>query len=85
MNTEAEIRVKGMQALIGALGLVDAERFMAANSRDRFKTPTLLRFAGRCPPRGPQFTLGRPGGELHRMAAPGFAGHGVARFGGGRG
>jgi len=36
MNTEAEIRVKGMQALIGALGLVDAERFIAANSRDRF-------------------------------------------------
>ena len=36
MSTEAEIRVKGMQALIGALGLVDAERFMAANSRDRF-------------------------------------------------
>lgn len=27
MNTEAEIRMKGMQALIGALGLVDAERF----------------------------------------------------------
>ena len=36
MSTEAEIRVKGMQTLIGALGLVDAERFMAANSRDRF-------------------------------------------------
>lgn len=36
MNTEAEIRVKGMQALIDALGLVDAERFVAANSRDRF-------------------------------------------------
>ena len=36
MNTEAEIRMKGMQALIGALGLVDAERFMAALSRDRF-------------------------------------------------
>ena len=36
MNTEAEIRMKGMQALIGALGLVDAERFMAAVSRDRF-------------------------------------------------
>ena len=36
MSTEAEIRVKGMQALIGALGLVDAERFIAANSRDRF-------------------------------------------------
>ncbi len=36
MNTEAEIRVKGMQALISALGLVDATRFMAAASRDRF-------------------------------------------------
>ena len=36
MNTEAEIRVKGMHALIGALGLLDAQRFMAANSRDRF-------------------------------------------------
>lgn len=36
MNTDTEIRVKGMQALIGALGLVDAERFVAANSRDRF-------------------------------------------------
>jgi hypothetical protein len=36
MNNEAEIRMKGMQALIGALGLVDAERFMAAASRDRF-------------------------------------------------
>ena len=36
MNTEAEIRVRGMQALIGALGLVDAERFIAATSRDRF-------------------------------------------------
>ena len=36
MNTEAEIRVKGMQALIDVLGLVDAERFIAANSRDRF-------------------------------------------------
>ena len=28
--------MKGMQALIGALGRVDAERFMAAASRDRF-------------------------------------------------
>jgi len=36
MNTEAEIRMKGMQALIGALGLVDAERIVAAISRDRF-------------------------------------------------
>lgn len=35
MSTEAEIRIKGMQALIGALGLVDAERLMAATSRDR--------------------------------------------------
>ena len=36
MNTEAEIRIKGMQALLGALRLVDAERFMAATSRGRF-------------------------------------------------
>ena len=36
MNTEAEIRIKGMQALVGALGPVDAERFMASTSRDRF-------------------------------------------------
>lgn len=36
MNCEAEIRMKGMQALIDALGLVDAERFMAAALRDRF-------------------------------------------------
>ena len=31
MNNKSEIRVKGMQAPIGALGLVNAERFMAAN------------------------------------------------------
>ena len=36
MNTEAEIRTNGMQALIGALGLVDAERFMATTLRGRF-------------------------------------------------
>ena len=36
MNCEAEIRMKGMQALIGALGLMDAGRYMAAASRDRF-------------------------------------------------
>jgi hypothetical protein len=36
MSSEAEIRMKGIQALIGALGLVDAERFMAATSKDRF-------------------------------------------------
>jgi hypothetical protein len=36
MSSEAEIRLKGMQALIDALGLVDAERFTAASSKDRF-------------------------------------------------
>ena len=36
MKTEAEIRMKGMQALISALGLVDAERFLVAVSRDKF-------------------------------------------------
>ncbi len=36
MKTEAEIRIAGMQALISALGLVEAERFMVAVSRDRF-------------------------------------------------
>lgn len=36
MKTEAEIRMTGMQALINALGLVEAERFMIAISRDRF-------------------------------------------------
>lgn len=36
MKTETEIRVAGMHALIGALGLVEAERFLMAVSRDRF-------------------------------------------------
>ncbi len=36
MKTEAEIRMKGMQALINALGLVEAERFLVAVSRDKF-------------------------------------------------
>jgi hypothetical protein len=36
MKTEAEIRMAGMQALIGALGLVEAERFLVAVSRDKF-------------------------------------------------
>jgi len=36
LATDAEIRVKGMQALVDALGLVDTERFIAATSRDRF-------------------------------------------------
>ena len=36
MRTEPEIRPTGMQALIAALGLVEAERFIAALSRDKF-------------------------------------------------
>lgn len=36
MKTEAEIRVAGMNALIGALGLIEAERFLMAVSRERF-------------------------------------------------
>ena len=36
MKTEAEIRVAGMYALIGALGLIEAERFLMAVSRERF-------------------------------------------------
>ena len=36
MKTESELSLDGMQALIRALGLVDAERFLAAVSRDRF-------------------------------------------------
>ena len=35
MKTEAQIRVEGMQALIRTLGPVEAERFVAAVSRDR--------------------------------------------------
>ena len=45
MSTEAEIRVTGMQALVGALGLVDAGRFMAATSRDRFNYTEWRRLA----------------------------------------
>ncbi|MCX8086354.1 MAG: hypothetical protein N3C63_05555 [Rhodocyclaceae bacterium] len=36
MKTDAEIRQQGMQALIGSLGLVEAERFLAVLSRERF-------------------------------------------------
>ncbi|MCY2944686.1 MAG: hypothetical protein NT142_09160 [Planctomycetota bacterium] len=36
MKTEAEIRVAGMYALISALGLIEAERFLMAVSRERF-------------------------------------------------
>lgn len=36
MKTEAEIRQEGMRALIQALGAVEAERFVAALTRERF-------------------------------------------------
>lgn len=36
MKTEAELRVAGIDALIAELGTVEAERFIAALSRDRF-------------------------------------------------
>ena len=36
MKTDTEIRIAGMNALIGALGLVETERFMMAVSRERF-------------------------------------------------
>ncbi|MBP1465719.1 hypothetical protein EYB53_008380 [Candidatus Chloroploca sp. M-50] len=36
MKTEAELRMAGMQALINALGLVEAERFVMAVSREPF-------------------------------------------------
>ena len=36
MKTEAEIRNAGMRALIQALGTVEAERFIATLTRDRF-------------------------------------------------
>ena len=36
MKTDTEIRMDGMNALIQALGLVEAERFLMAISRERF-------------------------------------------------
>lgn len=36
MKSDAEIRQAGMRALIQALGTVEAERFVAALTRDRF-------------------------------------------------
>ena len=36
MKTETEIRMDGMNALIQALGLVEAERFLMVISRERF-------------------------------------------------
>lgn len=35
MRTESEIRLMGVQALIQALGTVDAERFVALMNRER--------------------------------------------------
>lgn len=36
MTTETELRLQGMRALIDALGLVEAERFLAAINREKF-------------------------------------------------
>ena len=36
MRTDTEIRQEGMKALIQILGMVDAERFVATLSRERF-------------------------------------------------
>lgn len=36
MKSDAEIRVLGMRALLSSLGLIEAERFLMAVSRDRF-------------------------------------------------
>ena len=36
MKTESEIRMQGMQALIGSLGLIEAERFLIAINQDKF-------------------------------------------------
>ena len=36
MRTEAEIRMQGMQALIGSLGLIETERFLIAVNQDKF-------------------------------------------------
>ncbi len=36
MRTESEIRLQGMQALIGSLRLIETERFLIAVNQDRF-------------------------------------------------
>ena len=36
MRTESEIRMQGMQALIGSLGLIEAEKFLVAINQDKF-------------------------------------------------
>ncbi|MFB1488287.1 MULTISPECIES: hypothetical protein [unclassified Thiocapsa] len=40
MTTETEIRLRGMRALIDALGLVEAERFVFSINRERFDDTT---------------------------------------------
>lgn len=71
MKTEAEIRMKGMQALISALGLIEAERFLVAVSRDKFNY-TEWRRAGL-----PEMTIeeisaaaNKLAGDLNRANAP---------------
>ena len=36
MKTESEIRMQGMQALIGSLGLIETERFLIAINQEKF-------------------------------------------------
>jgi len=36
MKTESEIRMQGMQALIGSLGLIEAERFLISVNQEKF-------------------------------------------------
>ncbi|WP_295390746.1 hypothetical protein [uncultured Thiodictyon sp.] len=36
MTTETELRLQGMKVLIGAMGMIEAERFVAAINRERF-------------------------------------------------
>ena len=36
MRTESEIRMQGMQALIGSLGLIETERFLIAINQEKF-------------------------------------------------
>ncbi|MFB1490947.1 MULTISPECIES: hypothetical protein [unclassified Thiocapsa] len=43
MTTETEIRLRGMRALIDALGLVEAERFVVSINRERFDDTTWRR------------------------------------------
>ncbi len=40
MTTDTEIRLRGMRALIDALGLVEAERFVLSINREKFDYTT---------------------------------------------